>query len=383
MLRFAHRVLAAVLLCAASGAPLPVAAAEGGHGDRIAADAYQRVNESLVEHHVLPRYRRFAEAAAHFREAAGALCASRSSDALDDARAGYHRAMDAWMAMQHLQFGPLEQELRAYRLYFWPQARGKVGEAIAALLSDGDPARLSPARFSGASVAVQGLPAAEHLLFVSARALAGDGEAGRPACGLLQAVAANIHEIASDALAEWRDAPPEGWPSFADLVLRPGPDNADFPAPKDATLAFFAALHHGLQFIADVKLRPVVGESRDAARPRLAESRPSGRAMRNIELNLRALQALYAGEAGPGLGDLVKAHDEDAALDPLMRKAFRLTLETARSIDGALDEAVSDPGLRPRTEKLLVQTRALEQIVRTRVAEALDLRVGFNALDGD
>lgn len=382
MLRVARRALAAALLCAVSGAPALAQGEEEG-GDRIAADAYQRVNESLVTHHVLPRYRRLAEAAAHFHEGVAASCASRDPGALAGARAGYHRTMDAWMAMQHLPFGPLEQQMRTQRLYFWPQARGKVGEAVAGLLAGTDAALLSPPRFSGASVAVQGLPAAEHLLFERPAVLAGEGETRHRGCALLGAIAANLREIAGAALREWRDTPAGGPPSFADLMLRPGPDNADFPAPKEATLLFFTALHDGLQFIARVKLGPVVGATRDAPRPRLAESLPSGRATRNVVLNLEALQALYAGEEGPGLGTLVAAHEADAALDPLMRKAFRLTLETARAIGVPLDAAVSDPALRPRTGKLLVQVRALERIVRTRVTEALDLRVGFNALDGD
>ncbi len=384
MIRRAHRFLAAALLYVVSGAaPVPAAALQGDGDGRIAPAAYQHVNESLVTHHVLPRYRRLAEAAEHFQETAGALCASRDAHALDRTRAGYHRTMDAWMAMQHLQFGPLEQELRVYRLYFWPQARGKVREAIAELLAARDPARLSPPHFSGESVAVQGLPAAEHLLFAGTGTLTGESETAHARCEVLRAIAANISEIARGALREWRDAAGSGLPSYAELMRRPGPDNHDFPASKDATLLFFSAFHHGLQFIADVRLGPVVGQSRDAARPGLAESRASGRATRNVELNLRALQALYAGEGGPGLGDLAGEFDEDAALDPLVRKAFGITLETVRSIDEPLDQAVSDPRLRPRTEKLLLQVRALGQIVRTRVAEALGLTVGFNALDGD
>ena len=382
MLRFARRVLAAALLGIVSGAPAPARSDEGGD-DRITADAYQRVNESLVAHHVLPRYRRLAEAAAHFHDAVAALCASGDPGALAGARAGYHRTMDAWMAVWHLPFGPLEQQSRTQRLYFWPQARGKVGEAVARLLADGDAALLSPPRFSGASVAVQGLPAAGHLLFERAAALTGEGGTEHRSCALLGAIAANVRAIAGAALREWRDHPAGGPPPFADLLLRPGPDNADFPAPKEATLLFFVALHDGLQFLDRVKLGPVVGATRDASRPRLAESLPSGRATRNVVRNLEALQALYAGEEGPGLGALVEASGADAALDPLMRRAFRLTLSTARAIGVPLDAAVSDPALRPRTEKLLVQVRALGQLVRTRVAEALDLRVGFNALDGD
>ena len=351
---------------------------------RIAPGAYQSVNESLVRHHVLPRYRSFSASTARLHEAVGALCASPAEDALIRARLAYHGAMDDWMAMQHLQFGPLEQKFRAHRVYFWPQARGKVGEAIAGLLGAGDDEILSPGRFSGTSVAVQGLPAAEHLLFIRGDVLAVDDKEGRAECGVLEAVSRNLEEIALEALDEWTVAAVAGGPSsYSDLMLDPGPDNADFRSSKDAALLFFSALHDELSRIAEVKIRPVIGDSPATVRPALAESRASGRSTRNIAINVEALQALYVGDEEAGLGDLVAVSEEDAALDPLMRKAFKLTLKSARSFDAALDEAATNPALRQRVEKLSLQVRALRQLVRTRVAEALDLAVGFNALDGD
>ena len=45
--------------------------------------------------------------------------------------------------------------------------------------------------------------------------------------------------------------------------------------------------------------------------------------------------------------------------------------------------ATTDPALRPQVEKLAIQVQALKQIVRNRLAPALDLAVGFNSLDGD
>ena len=115
--------------------------------------------------------------------------------------------------------------------------------------------------------------------------------------------------------------------------------------------------------------------------PRLAESRLSGRSLGNVIDNLAALRALYEGENGPGLGDL--ARTADPKLHKLLRKAFRITLGTARDIGRPLEEAAADAALRPKAEKLALQVRALKQIVRDRLAPALGFPVGFNALDGD
>ena len=168
---------------------------------------------------------------------------------------------------------------------------------------------------------------------------------------------------------------------FIDLLAEPGSDNLQFEDHADGTLVFFQGLHDSLQRIHDVNLKPVIGESAGHVRPELAESRPSGRSRRNIVVTLEALQALYLGEGGLGLGEL--AAIVDPGLDRLMRKALRLTLKTAQSIDGPVEIAAADPALRPPVVKLATQTQALRQIVRDRLAPALGLAVGFNALDGD
>lgn len=348
--------------------------------EAISPDAYARVNKALVTHHVLPRYERLAGATDELADAATNACES-STEQVGLLRDRYHAAMDAWMGVQHLRFGPVELFMRAYRLYFWPQSRGKVGKAVAEILKN--PEALSGAELADASVAAQGLPAVEYLLY-GRKALNkddgdGDPESTSRRCALLAVIARNMRDMAAAVVTDWRG----GDVNYAASFLQPGPDNTYYSAHADATLDLFKSFHGGLQLIADVKLKPVLGDGVDAARPALAESRRSERAIRNIVLNLEALEALYLGDGGPGLSELVAAHEGDEALDPLMRKAFRLTLETARGIDTPLTRAVSDETSRARVEKLLTRVLALKQIVKSRVAPALGLAVGFNALDGD
>ncbi len=337
---------------------------------------YARVNAALVETHVLPRYTLLSAATGAFAAAAKDFCASgdRASRARTQAR--FHDAMEAWMGVQHLRFGPVELFMRADRFHFWPQARGKVEAVVRALVAAGDDSALHPSRISRASTAVQGLLAAEVLLYSSEFLGTGRGTS-MIGCGLLEATALNMRSMAAGILAGWQ----EGEPPFARLLAEPGSQNPYFQDHRDATLSFFKSLHDSLQLIADAKLRPVVGDTFQAARPRMAESRRSGRSLRNVIDNLEALQALYRGEGGPGLGALVKTGDPK--LDRLLRKAFRLTIATARSINRPLEEAAVDRSLRPQAEKLTIQVRALRQIVRDRLAPALALSAGFNALDGD
>ena len=135
--------------------------------------------------------------------------------------------------------------------------------------------------------------------------------------------------------------------------------------------------------LVDVKLKPVVGESSETAKPELAESLISGRSMANIRQNLLALRAMYLGESDDGFSALVTTHGDDAELDRLIRKAFAVTIETTYQLQSPLSEAVVHTDNRQHAEKLLLQTRALKQIIRDRLASKLGLAVGFNALDGD
>ena len=346
-------------------------------GAPLEAGSFARVNAVLVENHVLPRYARLAAATEAFAAAAGTLCAAPGEAATHEgARARFQDAMSAWMGVEHLRFGPIEILMRGHRFHFWPQAQGKVTAAVRKVIAAGDEAEVRPARLRKANVAVQGFLAAEVLLYGDEALRAGAG-AGPMGCALLTAVAANMRGMAADILADWRD----GSAPFARKVTAPGPANEYFEDHKEATRAFFKSLHDSLQLIADVKLRPVIGESPDKVKPRRAESRLSGRSTGNVIDNLAALQALYDGEGGPGLGGLTAA--ADPKLHKLLRKAFRVTHGTARGIGRPLEEAAADAVLRPKVKKLALQVRALRQIVRQRLAPALGFPVGFNSLDGD
>ena len=372
-LRRLRLAIATAMIAALPSTALPA-------NDGVPSEAYAEINAVLVRDHVLPRYQRLAVTTGAFAEATASFCSDPSQTGLDEMRMRFDGAMDAWMGAQHLRFGPVELFMRAHRLYFWPEARGRIDDAVGEVVAGATPETLATDRFPQVSVAAQGLPAAETFLYGNG-ALTADIQPDAIRCAVLTAITDNLRRIASDTAADWRGD--RDGDAFVDTVTNPNPDNPYFQDHRQATLAFFQNLHDGLQLIADAKLKPVLGTSIEAARPRFAESRLSGRSARNIAINLEALQALYEGDGGTGLGTIVAKYGTDDKLDPLLRKAFRITLATARSIDIPLAEAVADPAQRPAVEKLQTQVLALKQIVKTRLAPALDVMVGFNALDGD
>jgi predicted lipoprotein len=342
---------------------------------------YRRLNAALVEQHVIPRYGRLAAATDRLAAAARAFCAGPDARGLDSLRAAHDEGQGAWQGIQHVRFGPIELFMRASRFAFWPDPRNTTGRQLADVIAGGRPDAITVEAFTTGSVAVQGFPALERLLFDEGAGdalLAGDPQAAFR-CEVLQAIGDNMATMAADVVREWKG----GELAYAELMANPGANNPYYRDHREVTVDLFQSLQGGLEMLSDLKLAPPLGESAERARPRLAESWRSGRALENIRLNLEAAQALYQGEDGYGMDDVVREAAGGAELADLLERAFAQTLATARSIEGPLEAAITDPARRPAVERLALEARALKQIVNERLASALGIPIGFNAMDGD
>ena len=341
--------------------------------------AYQRLNDGLIAGHVIPRYEALVEATAALEGSVASFCEAPQPAAFAALPEVYHRAMDAWMGVQHSRFGPVELFLRYDRFAFWPDKRNATGRQLDALLAAADPAALEPPAFARGSVAVQGFTAMERLLFAadseSKLVDAADEEAYR--CALLNTIAANLARMSADTLSEWR----EGERPFIQVIATASPDNTHYRDAREATLEFFKALHGTLQFAADLKLSRPLGSALDKAKPRRAESWRSARSLENLRANLAAIEALYADETGFGRYVIEVAKDD--ALDRDLRDRLASLRAVAEDVKGPLSEAVADANERPKLERLLVELQETRQLVETRLSAALGVQVGFNAFDGD
>lgn len=340
--------------------------------------AYRQLNLGLAEQHVIPRYEALAEATAALDDGTAAFCAAPQAAGLAALRDRFRDALAAWMGVQHLRFGPVQFLLRYDRFAFWPDKRNTGGRHLSKLLAGRDPAALEPQAFARGSVAVQGFPALERLLFgKDATGLTEAGEAGAFRCRVLRAIAGNLAGMARGTLEGWRDG--EG--AYLRVIGTAGEDNAYYRDDKEASLDFFKAFHGALRMIADLKLaRPLGGEAAKA-KPRRAESWRSEASLANIRANLRALEELYGGPAG--FSGFVVAIANNRDLDRRLRAGFEAARATAAEIRPPLSAALGDPAERKKVERLLAELRALQALASERLAAALDIPVGFNAFDGD
>lgn len=244
--------------------------------DKALAD----LNATLVEHDVLPRMDRFAEATAVLVPAADAYCAAPSAAGLDALKRAYNGAADAWQGIQHFRFGPMELLLRAQRIAFWPDPRNTIGRQLAEVIAAKDPTALTPQAFAQGRITIQGLPAMERLLYDDSAKLEGGTEVAYR-CEMLRAIARNLASIGTDLKREWRDGPN----TYARVVTTYGPE-AHYRTASEATLDLFKSLYSSVEIVADHKLGKPLGSS-------LADAKP--------DLGIGAFEPLSAQRAtGPG-----------------------------------------------------------------------------------
>lgn len=368
------RVLSALLLV------ITLAAAASSSVCAASEENYRRLNQSIVASHIVPRYQAFATAAEALADEADRACASRPAAALEPLKDAFVTAMDSWQSVQHIRFGPVEFFSRASRIAFWPDPRNTVGRQLEELLAKRDAAALAPETFAKGSVAVQGFPALETLLYGEGAAakLQAAGADADYRCAVIKAITHNLQTMSRDLRDEWTG----GDDPYAKLVDRA--DDVRFRHPSDVTIELFKSLYTAIELVADHKLARPLGASPQAARPRLAESWRSKRSLANIRRNLAAAQAMYEGENGSnGISAFVSGVAGDGALDALLRRAFAQTLATANGISVPLEDGVAAAQHRPAFDKLAREAKALKTLLVQRLAPALNVPVGFNSLDGD
>jgi predicted lipoprotein len=339
------------------------------------------LNRSLALDYAAPRYRALADTTAALRDAAATYCGQPDDAGRANLRGAYDAAMDAWASVQPLRLGPVTLGKRLERLQFWPDKHNSGGKQYTQALQAMDAATVAAVAAGEGTVALQGFPAFERLLFDSKVAPGSDSDpSGKFRCDLLAAIAANLAKIATDTAREWGDADQ----GFAKSIIEPGSANPYFGDEREVTAAFLDGFMTLLQVIADQKLLRPLGDDPASAKPRLAESWRSGRSLRNIEMNLRGLRAMYAGDQGhPGFAAVMRDTMEGNAFAAVIDTAFDRAIAAATSAGAPLEEAITDPAHRPAIENLRAAVKDIQRLVSTHLPGPLGVSVGFNSLDGD
>lgn len=339
----------------------------------------RRIAADLVTGHAIPGYQAFATAAGMLSDAAVSFCGAREAAGLETLRTAFLEAQAAWMGVQHLRFGAVLTENRHYRIQFWPDPHGRGGKHLRRLLAELDGKRGQEISVTKRSVAVQGLPVLERLLFTdSAQVLLASTPEAETRCGLVMAVAKNLRDVARAVLMAWiEDERPRAREWRAGL--------GEMDVARERMQGFFRAFVDQLQLIADVKLARPLGATDARARPKFAESWRSETSMRNIVDNLEALKGLFAGapEEAAGLSLALGEEGEEGDYRRAIAEGLDFVARYIAEHKIVLHRAVADEEQRAVAEFVVLQIRQIREMAVEQLAPALGVSIGFNAFDGD
>ncbi len=329
--------------------------AQGGAGERL-AQAY-----------IAPAVREFHRSAGAMREALGQMCQAGAPWQAQRLEEGFRALVSAWSRVAFLRFGPLVQDNRFERVFFWPDPRGVMLRQIRPFMQGTQAADDLRAQ----SVALQGLPALEYALYSDQGLLATGPEGDKQAavCRYAVAVAGNLAEVA-DAL--WQAWKPQG--DYAKDFARPGKDNTFYRSDNEVLAEAIKALSAGLRFEGDVKLRAALGAQQDKAKPRILPFWRSG-------LTLYALA-----EASSGLADFHEAAGFAPEPDWLARsldQELRQSADILREREGQVLDMGGDADLYRELTLVVLKLDNARRMVDENLAPSLGVGMGFNALDGD
>ena len=330
------------------------------------------IGARVADNFIAPNLADFTAQSNTMSDAIATLCADPGGDALNAARAEFGSAVDAWGRVSVLRFGPLQSDARFERVFFWPDPRGVMLRQVQALLAEDAMGTLDAAALAQKSVAVQGMPALEFVLFGAGSDDLATGK-GAALCNYAAAIASNIADIAESVERDWAENAP-----YRENFIRPAADGDPFRSTEEVAGEVVKALATGLQFVVAAELEPPLGESVDKANGRRAPFWRSGLTFRFVAAQADAVVDLLAAtglEAGlPGDRAAIVA-------------SVRFDVEHARDALGRIGEA---PETAFRDEKdrgviayVVVALHGANHAVNDQLTEAIGLVMGFNALDGD
>jgi predicted lipoprotein len=318
--------------------------------DDPAAEARRFAHEFAV-----PRFEAVAKAAHAQADAWASFCASGNFKDTAALKAAFNDLGDAWARVEFVRIGPAATALRVERFNWWLDRTGATAKALDAMLAAADAP--APDKLASGSVAGQGLPVIERLLY--------DAPLTAQRCAVGTAVARGQAAIADAIVTDWTAT--NGAAAALDANAR---WNMSFADAREAASVMMTDLAAGLEGLKDLKVAMLLHDAQNPKAPRLAEGVRSARSWRDVELNLAAIRE----------GLVFFLRDAPAA-DKLR-------------LDAAFDDAqgtlklVANPKLSAKDRIAAINHAhevfaSLSQTAIAVLPEATGLTLGFNNLDGD
>lgn len=328
----------------------------------------------VLENHIRPGYAKLLDAAQGFDAAVEAFCDAPPGQSMQPLKLAFRELVLAWARIEHVRFGPIMDQHRHARVFYWPDRKGLGRRQVRRAIAKSDPSVFDPVSLAEKSVALQGLGAVEILLYSkSAAVIEKPGPQREFRCNYLRAIGANIENIAGDVQSEW--ASEDGYTA---TFLSPGAENATYLDETEVTLEIAKMFLVGLERLRDIEIAGPLGLSRKSSRRTRAAFEPSGLSAQILAAKLEGLTMLYT---SGGLLDRIETHESS------MGKSILTELKYALSHLQRVSGPMSDLSENKQDEDALLASGYPLKNARTQtgrvLSEAAGLSLGFNALDGD
>ena len=343
---------------------------------RAEADQAAIAQSSLTKV-IRPGYAALRDAADALNAKIEALCQTPSEASLEEAKAAFAATVEAWSKVEIFRFGPIAEQHRYERLFYWPDPKGLGLKQLQEIMAKRDQAATVPEELAAKSVALQGLPALEYLLYGDdAESLTEPGDIESPSafrCSFAAAVATNIDRIASAVVEGWREGS-----AYEKSFLGPAPEDPRYQTPKEVTLELFKAFTSGIELVRDQKLGKPLGESAGKAKPKLAAFWRSGLTFVNAAGNLEGVRGLFA---DGGFAPIVAS--ESAGVEDSILFDLGHAINVLRDMKEPAEQVFREEPSRAALEALRVSLKSARDTASDLISRGAGLSFGFNAMDGD
>jgi hypothetical protein len=350
-------------------------------------DTKQQFIERQLAEFILPLHQQFTDQSQLFITSSQQFCQQPNQQQLLLVQQQWLATMQAWQQLQSINFGPITVDNQAWKMQFWPDKKNLIKQKTLKLLRTDD--TIDVHKIEHSSVVVQGLSAAEYLLF-DEQQLADDetilssydngSKMASRRCDLLTAISQHSLNIAGFLQQQW-GSNAEG---YGAVYSQPNIDNIAYPDQDQAITSIIQSIVSSLEVIQKNKLGGPLGynNKKSIPRPYLAEAWRSQQSLSLIKANLTAAE-LFLTNPNSGLFLLMADSQQASSLIPLVKQQLHDTQAALAAIEQPLAKAVSDPADIERVITLYSENQTLLRLLKTDVVTALGLTLGFNSNDGD
>ncbi|WP_292893418.1 MULTISPECIES: imelysin family protein [unclassified Nitratireductor] len=325
------------------------------------------IGSRVLENYVTPALARFGETSSALAAALRAACESGSAGDLHAVRTAFSDTLSAFAHVSALRFGPLVAENRFERIFFWPDPRGVTLRQVQGLLAAEEPL---PRNLADQSVALQGLPALDYVLFgTGGDVLAEDARR----CNYAMAVSNNVSNMAAELEQAWAEGT-----LFRTAFVAPAADRDPYRSTAEVAGEIVKAAGTALEFARNAELLPALGKTVEKARGKRAPFWRSGQTFAFVAAQIEGVQQLIdAAGFVDGPSDLVNGYGRGMDFDLSHARQALLAVEAAP------EAAFSEEQDRGRISYAAIAMEGAKHTLNGELSGALGLVMGFNALDGD